>query len=140
MEVTEADVARIPPGNLRVSREDFAAVWRTAVEQDEEQARRGISDWYAGGVAVTCQWMATAPARSTSGPGRLTRSPATRRSRVAYEELIEQEFLAAERLDQTRPDLIEARPGWCEAVRATLRWAWRRQGPPPLEVAARAAG
>jgi hypothetical protein len=27
-----------------------------------------------------------------------------------------------------------SRPGWCEGVRATLRWAWRHQGPPPLPL------
>jgi hypothetical protein len=58
----------------------------------------------------------------------------TRRSVRAYEEVIEAEFLAAERLDQRRPDLVVARPGWCEAIRATLRWAWRHDWPPPLAV------
>ncbi|WP_328304475.1 hypothetical protein [Actinomycetospora sp. NBC_00405] len=51
---------------------------------------------------------------------------------LAYEELIEAEFLAAERLEETRPHLVRSRPGWCEGIRATLRWAWRREGPPPL--------
>lgn len=61
------------------------------------------------------------------------RSPATRRRGLAYEELIEEEFLAAQDLEQRRPDLA-ARSGWCEGVRATLRWAWRAEGPPPLEL------
>lgn len=59
---------------------------------------------------------------------------------MAYEELIEEEFLAAELLDVRRPDLVADRPGWCEAVRATLRWAWRREGPPPIAVATHAGG
>ena len=68
-------------------------------------------------------------------------SPATDRRVSAFEESIEAEYLVAERLDVVRPDLVEHRPGWCEAIRATLRWAWRRSGPPPLDVAAaRAAG
>lgn len=53
---------------------------------------------------------------------------------MAYEELIEAEWLAGERLEETCPHLARSRPGWCEGVRATLRWAWRRQGSPPLEV------
>src|SRR3954454_23630251 len=74
---------------------------------------QGVTDWYAGGVAVTCRWLATASMRSGAGPGRLTRSPATRRARVAYEELIEAEYLAAESLEERRPDMVEHEPGWC---------------------------
>ena len=29
---------------------------------------------------------------------------------------------------------VEHRPGWCEAIVATLRWAWRHEGPAPLPV------
>lgn len=53
---------------------------------------------------------------------------------LAYEELIEVEYLAAEQLDVRRPDLPASRPGWCEGIRATLRWAWRRSGPAPLPI------
>jgi hypothetical protein len=134
VEVTEGDVAAIPHGNLRVSRDEFVAVWKAASARSEEQSAQGFTDWYAGAVAVTCRWLATAPARSAAGPGRLTRSPATRRARVAYEELIEAEYLAAETLEDRRPDIFEQEPGWCEGVRATLRWAWRRSGPAPIEV------
>jgi hypothetical protein len=55
---------------------------------------------------------------------------------LAYEELIEAEYLAAEQLGQRCPDLLEHRPGWCEAIAATLRWAWRHEGPVPLPVQA----
>lgn len=136
VEVTELDLAAIPAGNIRVPCQEFAAVWRAASALDEAEAGHGVTDWYAGAVAVTCRWLATAPMRSAQGPGRLTRSPATRRARVAYEELIEAEYLAAEMLEQRRPDIAEHEPGWCEGVRATLRWAWRRSGPPPVAVPA----
>jgi hypothetical protein len=128
------DVASIPPGNLHVPREEFVAVWKAATVRDEEQAEHGVTDWYTGGVAVTCRWLASAPMRSATGPGRPTRSPATRRARIAHEELIEAEYLAAETLERCRPDIVVHEPGWREAVRATLRWAWRRNGPPPIEV------
>ena len=134
MEVTDADTARIPVGNLRVPRAEFVAVWAAAELLDAEQGARGVSDWYAGGVVVTCRWMAAAVVRPPSGPRRLARSPISRRTTVAHEELIEAEFLAAELLDVRRPDLLVSRPGWCEAVRATLQWAWRHDGPPPLAV------
>ncbi|MEJ2862154.1 hypothetical protein [Actinomycetospora flava] len=138
MEVTHADVASIPAGNVRVHRRAFVALWQAASALDLEQGDRGVTDWYAGAVAMTCRWMAAAPTRTQRGGG-LTRSPATRRRTVAYEELIEEEFLAAQDLEQRRPDLA-ARPGWCDGVRATLRWAWRAEGPPPLGLPATAHG
>ncbi|GAA4820893.1 hypothetical protein GCM10023201_03030 [Actinomycetospora corticicola] len=130
--MTEADVAGLPPGNVRVQRDEFVAVWRAASEHDD----RGVDDWYAGAVATTCRWLATAPVRLSSGPAGLLRSPASRRSGVPYEELIEAEYVEALTLEQRRPRLARTRPGWCEGVRDTLRWAWRREGPPPYEVLA----
>lgn len=134
VEVRESDVDGIPAANIRVPRREFVAVWRTASTRAEEQGAQGATDWYAVAVAVTCRWLATAPMRPRTGPHRLTRSPATKRARVAYEELIEAEYLAAETLEQRRPDIVEHEPGWCDGVRATLRWAWRCSGPRPVEV------
>ncbi|WP_219419976.1 hypothetical protein [Pseudonocardia nigra] len=138
MEVTENDIKRIPVGNLRVPRAEFAAVWAAAELLDQQQGDRGVTDWYAAGVAVTCEWIAGAVVRTRNGRRFLAYSPVTNRTVTAYEELIEAEYLAAELLDVRRPDLLEHRPGWCEAIRATLRWAWRRSGPPPLELPAAA--
>lgn len=140
MEVTDADVARIPVGNLRVPRGEFVALWVAAESLCDEQAERGVTDWYAGGVAVTCRWIAAAVVRPPSGPRRLAQSPVSRHATPAYEELIEAEFLAAELLDVRRPELLVSRPGWCEAIRATLRWAWRHDGPPPLTLRMHATG
>jgi hypothetical protein len=132
--VTEADIARIPVGNLRVPRAEFGAVWVAAEQRNAEQGEQGVTDWFAAGVVVTCRWLAGATVRPSTGRWYVAYSPVTRRSVRAYEELIEAEYLAAERLDQRRPDLVATRPGWCEAIRATLRWAWRHDGPPPLAV------
>jgi hypothetical protein len=44
MEVSTADVARVPAGNLRVSRVEFAAVWAAAEAYQEEQAGRQLTD------------------------------------------------------------------------------------------------
>ena len=134
MEVLDSDVAGIPPGNIRVPRAAFVELWKFATHRGRDQAERGVTDWHAGAVALTCRWIAGAPTRTSRG-GALTRSPATRRRLLAYEELIEEEFLAAQDLEHRRPDLA-ARPGWCEGVRATLRWAWRAESPPPLELPA----
>lgn len=133
VEVTDADVAATPPRNVRVPLSDFVAVWRAASDRDHD-ATQGGEGWYAAGVAMTCRWLATAPSRLANGLAESTPAPVTRRTVVAYEELIEAEFLAAERLEEIRPDLARLRPGWCEGVQATLRWAWRRQGPPPFDA------
>ncbi len=129
MEVTAADVARVPPGNIRVSRADFAEVWIAA----ERTAR---NDWYALGVAVTCRWIAHSRGTTLNGVTGPTRAPVTERTRLAYEELIEAAYLAAEKLGlrRPRPEWLVERPGWIEAVCATLRWAWARTGPPPLPL------
>lgn len=140
MEVTEELVRRIPVGNLRVPSAEFAAVWAAAEARSAAEAARGVTDWYAAGVNVTCRWLAGAPTPSTDGRRRLPASPATGRTAAAYEELIEAECLAAEQLDVRRPRLLVSRPGWCEAIQATLRWAWQRSGQPPTVPVSRPVG
>jgi hypothetical protein len=143
VDVSAADIARIPRANLRVPSAEFAALWVTAERLCDEQTRRGVTDWYAAGVAVTCQWLAGATVRTDTGPWFPAHSPVTKRTARAYEELIEAEYLEAQKLDMRRPRPVwlQQRPGWSEAICATLRWAWRRSGPPPLElVDATAAG
>ncbi len=135
MRVTEADLARIPVGNLRVPRAEFGAVWAAAEDRDRP-LEEGVTRWFTAGVAVTCRWLAGAVVESVVGRRQLATSPVGRRAVRAYEELIEAEFLAAERLAERCPDLVAHRPGWCEGIVATLRWAWRHDGPPPLPVVA----
>ena len=134
--VTQADIARIPASNVRVPRAEFAALWAAAEQRCDEQGARGVTDWYAAGVAATCEWLASAVFRPASGPRQDACSPATGRSARAYEELIEAECVAAERLLLRRPPprSLLRRPGWIEGIDATLRWAWRCAGPPPLDV------
>jgi hypothetical protein len=134
MDVTEADVVRVPVGNLGVPRAQFGAVWASAEQRNIDNAKRGVSDWYNAGVVVTCRWLGGAVVETSTGRRHLAYSPVSQRMSRAYEELIEVEFLAAERLAERRPDLVEHRPGWCEGIRTTLRWAWRRAGPPPLPL------
>jgi hypothetical protein len=134
VEVTESLLARVPLGNLRVRRAEFAAVWVEAERLNGEQSGRLDPDWYPAAVAVTCRWLAGAVVEDGTGRRMLAPSPATRRQARAYEELIEAEYLAAEQLDIRRPDLVRHQPGWCEGIRATLRWAWRREGLRPLRA------
>lgn len=132
VEVTAAALDRVPVGNIRVPRADFGVVWTAAEARSRREAAQGVTDWYAGGVVATCRWLAEAVVTDRTGRRELPYSPATDRCVRAYEELIEAEYLAAEGLDLSRPDLLRHRPGWCEGIRATLRWAWRCNGPAPL--------
>ena len=133
MQVTARDVERIPPGNLRVPRDEFAAVWIEAERRCAEQSRTGApDDWYAAGVAITCQWLATAIVPSILGGTRPAQAPVSNRTAAAHEELIEYEVLAAERLAARHPDWLE--PGWIEAVTATLAWAWKQTAGPPIDM------
>ena len=95
--VTEADIARIPVGNVRVTRAEFGAVWAAA--EDRTRPRdEGMSGWFTAGVAVSCRWLASAVVESVPVAGALAMSPVGKREVRAYEGLIEAEFLAAERL------------------------------------------
>jgi hypothetical protein len=131
--VTERHLDRIPPGNVRVPLGEFAALWSAAEEQSRVQGERGITDWTAGGVALTCRWMARAVTETSDGHRMPTPAPVTKATALASEELIESEFLAAETMAARTPPppLVATRPGFMEAVVATLRWAWRSSGPVP---------
>jgi hypothetical protein len=60
--------------------------------------------------------------------------------RVAHEELIEEERLAAEVQPIRHPSGIEGRPGWLEGIVATLKWAWAGSSAPPLDMPLTNAG
>ncbi|NWJ72712.1 hypothetical protein HX744_19695 [Pseudonocardia sp. ICBG1122] len=134
MAATAEQVARIPAGNLRVLRGEFAAVWAAAQDRTAQQGERGIRDWYAAGVVATCRWLAGAPHRTSWGQVQQPAAPVTRSRATAYEELIEAECVAVELLTVRQPDLVADRPGWCEGIRATLWWAWRGECQAPLAV------
>lgn len=132
MHVGARHLSSIPTDNLRVGREEFAALWLAAEAQAEESAPLGQTAWGAGGVAITCRWLAVATVEF-NGRRRLPLSPITHRPRPAFEELIEDEYLAAVAMEAQPSEqrLYGDRPGYVEAVAATLRWAWRRNGPAP---------
>jgi hypothetical protein len=128
MRVTEKHVARIPTRNLGVTRAEFVAVWAEAERRREaaEVERRYDTEWRAAAVAETCRWLG----------GAALRRPATGGEESAYEELIEEEAIAAENMSRRQPVLARLRPGWCEGVRDTLTWAWWFAAPPPIMVPA----
>ncbi|MFB9745478.1 hypothetical protein ACFFOU_30560 [Pseudonocardia sulfidoxydans] len=136
MRLSEREIGRIPPGNLRVPRGEFVALWVAAEELGSAQAGRGVTDWPLGGVVVTCRWVARAVTENGRGRRSPTRAPVTRRSVLAIEEELEAEYLASEKL-LARPFpsvLMTGQPGYVEAVSATLRWAWRGVGSAPVLV------
>jgi len=136
MDVMTTDITKIPADNLRVPRVEFAALWTSAERAHDECVRQRVPDWYGAGVVVTCRWLARATVRPDIGPWYLADSPVTERTARAYPELIEAECLAAEKLAMRRPvpEWLADQPGWIEAVVATLNWAWRRTGEPPMEL------
>lgn len=147
MELRGSDLDRIPRTNLHVPVAEFARLWVAVEAHQDAQRDRGVVDWYGEGVRATCRWIARAVIRPSGGRrGHLAYSPVTETQRHAYEELIQAESLAADLLDMRRPRprwLLE-RPGWSEAIVATLDWTWRGSGRPPVfgdpEEQHRAAG
>jgi len=68
---------------------------------------------------------------------RLVAVPDHRRTAKAYEGLIAEETQAAE---QATIGSLPGRPGFVDGAMATLAWAWRRSGVPPIEVPKQLAG
>ncbi|WP_344023903.1 hypothetical protein [Pseudonocardia kongjuensis] len=133
MTAVDQALHRVPTRNLRVARAEFGAVWTTAQRQAEADRQHGVAGWYTAGVIVTCLWLADAPHHPAWGRPHPARSPVGDRDISATEDSIEAEYQAAELMPEHQPWLLEQRPGWCEGIRATLRWAWRHDGPPPLD-------
>ena len=129
--VAENGLERVRLENLRVGLAEFGSVWSAAEGRVSAQARAGVTDWFAGGVVLTCRWLAGA-AVEYRGRRRPPVAPITRCTSAAIEELIEAEYLAAVTLtgNPVSPLVID-RPGFLDAIVATLAWAWRCSGPAP---------
>jgi hypothetical protein len=132
VEVTAEHVAKVPDENLRVPLGEFGAVWTRAEHLGH---RPGPDDDYLIGVLRTCRWLADQPVPSIlpKRVAEMPRSPLTRRLQRPMPETIESELLAA----CSRPG---PRAQLAQGVAATLRWAWRGKGRPPLDVSQVAAG
>jgi hypothetical protein len=143
VELTARVIEEIPHGNLRVPRSEFVAVWAEAERLCDERHGGPGGGWYAAGVVRTCRWVAGAIVvfNYPHGPqARPAAAPITHRRARAHEEVIEAETLAAERMAIRYPNGIEGRPGWLEAVVATLTWVWRGSGVPPMVIRRAEAG
>jgi hypothetical protein len=133
MRVTPQMIEQIPRGNLRVRRAEFAAVWVEGERILENHLDRS-DDWYVTGVVITCRWLACAIGPRLRGRQGPAMAPISGRTASAHEELIEAETQAAERWLAKYPRGMERRSGWLESVNATLDWAWRGNGTPPLNI------
>jgi len=132
VEVSAEAVANVPGENLRVARAAFGALWSLAEHLGGQPGNGGN---YLLGVILTCEWLADQPVPSLM-PARVAempRSPLTRRLQRPMPETIESELLAAYARRSGRPELARG-------VAATLEWAWRGKGRPPLDVSQAAAG
>lgn len=120
----DTDIEGIPSGNLRISRAQFAKVWRAA-------EKLGMTDSYAAGVAIACRWIActTVVFNGRSAPSY---APITRTRRRAHEEQLEREYLAAEKECVRVAGSNDPRRQIVEGAVATLRWAWKGRGVSPL--------
>lgn len=117
---------------------EFARVWVLAERRyDESEAANEPEDGYLTGVCAACEWLAGVFIRVQGRDGRvrmiLRPAPLTDGYGYvkAYEELIAEETRAAE---QIVADSLPGEPGFPEGVLATLLWAWRGSGVPPIEV------
>jgi len=132
VEVSAEILAKVPGENLRVSRAEFGAVWTLA---EHLGGQPGDGGEYLLGVILTCEWLANQPVPSVL-PDRVAempRSPLTRRLQRPMPETIESELLAAYARRGARPELARG-------VAATLEWAWRGKGRPPLDMSPATAG
>jgi hypothetical protein len=133
MRVTSADLARVPGENLRVSAEEFGAVWAAAESRLDEPAH---ADWYLSGVAEVLRWLARATVRPDCGPWFSPAAPVSGRPCRAMPENIETEWLFVQTTSQgldARARTLD-RPGWLDGVTASFLWAWCGTGAPPVDV------
>ncbi|WP_327640035.1 hypothetical protein OHB24_17155 [Kribbella sp. NBC_00482] len=126
---------------MRIPVGEFARLWLVAERRaDAEEAAGAPEDGYLSGVCATCEWLACVfVGGGVEGGSRAFArpSPITGEYELAYEELIAEETCAAER-EVARLDLAwgsgPSEPGFVDGVLATLLWAWRRSGVPPIDA------
>lgn len=131
MEVSAEAVARVPTENVRVRLGEFGALWARAEHLGE---RPGVDDDFLAGVILACRWLAAQPVRSTiTGRAEIPSAPLTGHRQAVMPETVEAEVLAAYSRYVVNRELAKG-------VAATLEWAWRGSGRPPLDVGHAATG
>jgi hypothetical protein len=126
--VSAQAVARVPGENLQVSRAEFGALWTVA---EPLASQPGPDDRFLVGIVFTCRWLAAQPIGSSLiGRAEMPLAPFTERRHSAMPETVEAEFVAAAAAAARKSSRADLARG---AV-ATLTWAWRGTGTPPLDL------
>lgn len=118
---------------------DFARLWLVAEQRGDAVTAAGGNDHYMFGVQLTCRWLAGVIKTDEGPSGRVSwfsPAPITNHRDKAYEELIAAETDAAERAVADRRDSPDE---FVTGAHATLAWAWRYSGTPPIDVGTEAA-
>mgnify|MGYP001125774120 CR=1 FL=1 len=131
--VTDREIARIPVGNLRVSRAVFSQLWREVEACAAAETAREASTPRTAGLVLSCRWIACSTTEVNGRHFPAVR-PIGRGAPIAYPELIEAEYVAAETAAAGGQGAARfaSKPDYVESVCAVLRWAWRRNGPRPV--------
>jgi hypothetical protein len=125
---------RIPRANVRLRVGEFARLWLTVEGRVDAFEAADREDFFLTGVQSTCRWLAGAliSVKGVNGPTRVwSPSPISGAQVKAYEELIAEETIAAER---AAVGSVPGEPDFVDGVLATLLSAWRWSGVPPIEV------
>ena len=136
MDVSAEVLAKVPPQNLHVSREEFGAVW-AAAEAELSRLQPGPEADYLVGVVRTCRWLARAAVPALPLPGQAKRmelatTPLDRRSVYALPETIEEEYYKALRIKESKPETAWVRRA--QATAATLGWCWGGSTRRPIDL------
>jgi hypothetical protein len=138
VEVSAEVVAKVPGENLRVSQDDFGALW-AFVEDLGSQPYRG--DDFLIGVLRTCRWLGAQPVwSSVVGRAEMPAAPYTGRRHSAMPETIDAEYLAAAAGQVPRPNRPVSRPDLARGVVVTVDWTWHGSHRPPFDLSRTAAG
>jgi hypothetical protein len=131
VDVTDEHVARIPGSNINVSREDFGVFWRQ-VEVLLAKGRWSDDDaQYLLGVVRTCRWLADQTHRTPSGSMEVPKAPISGRQVRAMPETIEEEVVAAIRVESRSRVSYEKQQA--AGTLATLSWAWHGVNQSPVQ-------
>jgi hypothetical protein len=116
MDVTSAVIRAIPEDNVRIPREEFVDVWRTAEGLHDALVAEPMDRAAVAAIVVVCRWLA----------GVHPRTPVTARAVAATPAEVEAELatmMAGFRLDPL-PAWLASPPGWSTGLAFALAWAW----------------
>lgn len=139
VDVTPERIEKIPTGNLRIPRGEFANLWRRAEHLGAQPATTPTGNFHLGGILDTCRWLAGQPIPGLNGRMAVPDSPYRHWQVRADPETINAEYIAAATcIGQTghHPN----RTNLAKGVEATLAWCWNGTDDIPLKEPTTATG